>query len=109
MRTTCYDIDVDALAGIRADGTAHILLDIREPDEIAICAIQNSLSIPMQQVQHSLDILTRERPLIVLCHHGVRSAMVTDFLRNYGFDDAWNLAGGIDAWARLMEPDMPRY
>ena len=45
MRTTCYNIDVDALAGIRADGTAHILLDIREPDEIAICAIQSATGI----------------------------------------------------------------
>lgn len=109
MRSPCYDIDVEALAGMRADGTAHTLLDIREPDEVAICAIENSLSIRMQQVPHSLETLPRERPLIVLCHHGVRSAMVTDFLRNSGFDNAWNLAGGIDAWARLMEPAMPRY
>ena len=53
--------------------------------------------------------LPREHPLIVLCHHGVRSAMVRDFLRNSGFDNAWNLAGRIDAWARLVEPSMPRY
>ncbi len=109
MQSASYEIDVHALAEMRAAGDAHTVLDIREPDEVAICAIESSLSIPMQQVPHSLETLPRERPLIVLCHHGVRSAMVTDFLRNSGFDSARNLAGGIDAWARLMEPDMPRY
>jgi rhodanese-related sulfurtransferase len=63
----------------------------------------------MQQVPQQLDALPREHPLIVICHHGVRSTMVTEFLRNSGFDNVWNLAGGIDAWARLVEPDMPRY
>ena len=53
--------------------------------------------------------MPRDRSVIVLCHHGVRSAMVTDLLRNSGFDITWNLAGAIDAWARLVEPDMLRY
>ncbi len=63
----------------------------------------------MQQVPQRLETLPREHPLIVVCHRGVRSAMVTDFLRNSGFDNAWNLAGGIDVWAGLVAPDMPRY
>lgn len=104
-----YDIDVRALARMRADGADHTVLDIREPNEVAICAIENSVSIPMQQVPQQLAMLSPESPLIVVCHHGTRSATVTDFLRNNGFDNAWNLAGGIDAWARLVEPGMPRY
>ena len=104
-----YDIDVHALAGMRADGIAHTVLDVREPDEVAICAIEDSVSIPMQQVPQQLEMVPSGRPLIVVCHHGTRSATVTDFLRNNGFDNAWNLAGGIDAWSRLIEPDMPRY
>ena len=106
--TNC-DIDVHALARMRADEVAHTVLDIREPAEVRICAIENNLWIPMQQVAEHVETLPREHPLIVLCHHGVRSAMVMDFLRNSGFDNAWNLAGGIDAWARLVEPGMPRY
>ena len=109
MESAGYDIDVHALAGMRADGSAHTVLDIREPVEVAICAIEDSVSIPMQQVPQELEALPRDHPLIVVCHHGVRSAMVTEFLRNGGFDNAWNLAGGIDAWAGLVAPDMPRY
>ncbi len=109
MQNANYEIDVHALAEIRAAGDDHTVLDIREPVEVAICAIQNSVSIPMQLVHEQLETLPRQHPLIVLCHHGVRSAMVTDFLRNSGFDNAWNLAGGIDAWAGLVEPDMARY
>ncbi len=109
MESAVYDIDVHALAGMRGDGIAHTVLDIREPVEIAICALEDSVSIAMQQVPQQLEALPREHPLIVVCHHGVRSAMVTDFLRNSGFDNAWNLTGGIDAWAGIVEPGVPRY
>ncbi len=109
MRSASYEIDVHALAEMRAAGDAHTVLDTREPVEVAICVIEDSVSIPMRQVPQQLETLPREHPLIIVCHHGVRSAMVTDFLRNSGFDNAWNLAGGIDAWAGLVAPDMPRY
>jgi rhodanese-related sulfurtransferase len=109
MKDSNRDIDVETLGRMRVDEVPHVLLDIREPDEIAICAIEDSLVIPMQQIPQSLETLPRDRPLVVLCHHGMRSAMVADFLRSNGFDNAKNLAGGIDAWARLMDPDMRRY
>jgi len=109
MQSAGYDIDVHAVAGMRADGAAHTVLDIREPAELAICTIEHSVSMPMREVAQSVGTLPREHLLIVVCHHGMRSAIVTDFLRKNGFDDAWNLAGGIDAWARLVEPGMPRY
>lgn len=109
MESAVYDIDVHALADMRSDGIAHTVLDIREPFEIAICALADSVSVAMQEVPQQLEALPRENPLIVVCHHGARSAMVTEFLRSSGFDNAWNLAGGIDAWAALVEPDMPRY
>jgi len=109
MKLHAYDIDVHTLAGMRTDGIAHTVLDIREHDEVDICSIEDSQWIPMQNIPQRIETLSREAPLIVLCHHGVRSAMVTDFLRNNGLEKAWNLAGGIDAWSRLIEPDMPRY
>ena len=109
MQSTNHDIDVRALAGMRADGATHTVLDIREPAEVAICVIDDSLTMPMHQVPGRIDTLPRSHPLVVVCHHGVRSAMVTSFLRDNGFGQAWNLAGGIDAWSRLVEPDMPRY
>jgi len=109
MQQADYDIGVHQLAEMRNDGTPHAVLDIREPEELAVCIIDGSLTIPMQQVPNELEGLPREEPLIIVCHHGMRSAMVTDFLRKHGFSNAWNLAGGIDAWARHVEPDMPRY
>jgi len=103
------DIGVHHLAEMRATGAAYTVLDIREPEELAVCIIDGSITIPMQRVPDALDGLPRETPLIIVCHHGVRSAMVTAFLRQNGFDNALNLAGGIDAWARHVEPDMARY
>ncbi len=109
LRDWGTDIDVRDLAGLRADGLAHILLDVREPNETAICAVADSRFIPMQQVPGHLGELPREDPLIILCHHGSRSGMVAEFLRANGFTNVFNLAGGIDAWAQLVEPDMQRY
>lgn len=109
MGSDGYDIDVGALADMRSRGAHHTVLDVREPDEVAICAIEGSLSVPMQDIPERLDALPRSNPLVVLCHHGGRSRMVTEFLRNNGFDNAVNLAGGIDAWARSIDPRMSRY
>jgi rhodanese-related sulfurtransferase len=103
------EIDVAALADMRQVQAPHAVLDIREPWEVDICAIPGSLFIPMQQIPRQLGELPRSHPLVVLCHHGMRSAMVSDYLRQNGFDNACNLAGGIDAWARVIDIGMPRY
>ena len=109
MPQTPQEMDVIALAQMRREGTPHAVLDIREPWEIDICVLPDSLRIPLQQIPEQLDELPREHLLVVICHHGMRSAMVTGFLRQNGFANACNLAGGIDAWARLVEPAMTRY
>jgi len=109
MQATPQEIDVTQLAELRRDGAPHAVLDIREPWELDICALADSLRIPLQQIPQQLDELPREHPLVVICHHGMRSAMVTGFLRQNGFANACNLAGGIDAWARVVEPGMARY
>jgi rhodanese-related sulfurtransferase len=57
----------------------------------------------------AVDSLPDDRDLVVLCHHGVRSALAVRWLRDQGFDRAVNLEGGIDAWARRIAPDMRRY
>lgn len=103
------EIEVHALAQLRRQGAPHAVLDVREPDEVAVCAIEGSLAVPMQKIPERLDALPRSIPLIVLCHHGGRSRMVTNYLRSNGFDNAMNLAGGIDAWARTIDTDMARY
>lgn len=101
------EIDVaTAAAQVRA-GT--LLLDVREPFEIAVCAIPGSRQIPMRQVPENLATLPRDQPILVMCHHGMRSLRVTHYLRAQGFPQATNVAGGIDAWAAEIDPSLARY
>lgn len=103
------DLDVAAFARMRGAGQAHCVLDVREPWEVAICAFEGSLNVPMRDLPPRLPDLPRDRPLVVVCHHGMRSYQVAAWLRRHGLGNAVNLAGGIDAWARLVDPAMPSY
>lgn len=87
---------------------APLLLDVREPWEFDICRIDGSMNLPMGGVPAALDSLDPERETVVICHHGMRSAQVVNFLAARGFQ-VTNLTGGIEAWAAEVEPDMPRY
>jgi rhodanese-related sulfurtransferase len=86
-----------------------VLLDVREPQEFAICRIEGSLHIPMNTVPARLAELDREREMVVICHHGMRSMQVAMFLQRQGFSKVLNLAGGVAAWAAEVDPAMPRY
>lgn len=86
-----------------------LLIDVREPYEAEICRVAGAELIPMRQIPERAGTLPRDRPLLVMCHHGGRSRQVTQYLRAQGFDAAINVAGGIDAWAVEIDPGMPRY
>lgn len=86
-----------------------ILVDVREDTELAICKIEGSLHIPMNEIPTRADALPREQPLIILCHHGMRSLSVCQYLEARGFTNAINLNGGIHAWAIEVDPEMERY
>lgn len=85
------------------------LLDVREAWEVDLCAIAGSRHIPMNEIPTRIEELPRDRALVVVCHHGTRSLQVADWLRAQGFENAINLDGGIDSWARLVEPGMATY
>lgn len=85
------------------------LLDVREPAEVAICALPGGRHVPMRQVPDVLAELPEDRPLLVLCHVGVRSRAVTQYLRANGRTNAVNIAGGIAAWAEQIDPTLARY
>lgn len=85
------------------------LLDVREPQELAMAAIDGAVHIPMQQIPGRLDELDRSRTIVVMCHGGMRSLQVAGFLAHQGFDQVVNLEGGIDAWSREVDPKIPRY
>jgi rhodanese-related sulfurtransferase len=104
-----FEIDTQTLKQ-RLDGAnPPALLDVREPWEHDIVAVDGSIHIPMGDVPRRVAELPRDKPLAVMCHHGGRSAQVTAWLRNQGFDNAMNVAGGIDAWARLVDTSLSRY
>jgi rhodanese-related sulfurtransferase len=102
-------ISVRELADMRRAGKAHTVLDVREARELDICRLEGALHIPMAAIPECTDDLPTKEPLVVICHHGARSQMVVDSLRDAGFDNAVNLDGGIDAWACEVDQSMRRY
>ena len=102
-------LSVQEFAALRESGGDYALLDVREPWEADLCALPEALAVPMGSLPGRLDLLPRDRPLVVLCHHGQRSLHVVEWLRGLGYGNALNLEGGIDAWARGVDPEMPTY
>lgn len=103
-------MSVDELAAaLRDPGRPITLLDVREDDEREVARIEPSLHIPMGQVARRMHEIPAGRPLVVYCHMGGRSEMVAAFLEANGHPDVANLAGGIDAWSRKVDPKVPRY
>ncbi|MDM4764797.1 rhodanese-like domain-containing protein [Pelomonas sp. SE-A7] len=96
-----------------AAGPVPLLLDVREVWEREHCRIEApqgpGLHIPMGQVPARLAELDPLHPVVVYCHHGVRSLQVVAFLRQQGLDSVYNLAGGIDAWSLAVDSAVPRY
>jgi|SRR5215467_11913367 len=86
------------------------LVDVREPFEFQQARIEGSELIPMRSVPQSLASLeSAEEPLIVFCHHGMRSMQVVSWLRQQGVENCSNMAGGIDRWSLEVDPAVPRY
>lgn len=104
------EITVDQARTLLASDHPPLLLDVREPMEYQLAHIEGSTLIPMGEIPgRAHQELDDEAPILVLCHHGARSLSVTAWLRNQGFDKAQSIAGGIDAWSRLIDPHVPRY
>ena len=103
------EISVVELARKRAAGEDFVLLDVREPEELEIAALDGAVHVPMGQIPARLETLPREREIVVMCHGGMRSDSVAHYLRAQGFTRVMNLAGGIDAWSREIDSAMPRY
>ncbi|NBC34840.1 MAG: sulfurtransferase [Alphaproteobacteria bacterium] len=102
-------VTVERLAALIETGAALTLLDVREPWERDICALPDSLAIPLAHLPALVETLPHDNPVVVICHHGIRSAHATAWLRQAGFANAVNLAGGLDAWALRIDPKMRRY
>ena len=102
-------IDARALQGWLAGGGTPLLLDVREVHEWRICNLPGSVLVPFGTLPARLQDLPRDRGIVVYCHSGARSGRAARFLRERGFARVYNLRGGIDAWAREVDPSMPTY
>ncbi|HXE64109.1 MAG TPA: rhodanese-like domain-containing protein [Bryobacteraceae bacterium] len=98
------------VAALRQCGTPLRMIDVREPEEHAICHIEGAALIPMGSVPgHLQELDDAESLLIVFCHHGVRSLSVVDWLRKQRVENCRSMTGGIDLWSRQIDPTVPRY
>ena len=84
------------------------LIDVREDYEVKICYIENSKHISMNRIPNNLDLLDKKNSYAIICHSGVRSLAVTQYLTNLGYN-VKNVSGGIDDWALKVEKTMKRY
>jgi len=101
-------IDAAQLA-VQLEHQNPVLLDVREAWEFEICHINGSINIPMGQIPLQLEQLQTASEIVVICHHGIRSQQVISFLQRQSVAALVNLDGGVDAWARTIDPDMPVY
>lgn len=85
------------------------LLDVRDMAELELASLPRALHIPMSQIPTRLQELDPQLPIVVMCHTGRRSGQVAAFLLANGFEQVYNLAGGIEAWSTDVDPALPRY
>lgn len=99
------------LAGLLKLTDAPRLLDVREPEEFEIASLPEARLIPLGQIPARIEQIAdwKDVAIVVYCHHGIRSMHAINFLEHSGFTNLANLSGGIDAWAREIDPKMPRY
>lgn len=106
---TIREITVQELQQAISDGDAPFLLDVRELQEIEICALEFDLAVPLGELEDRFEEVPRDQPVVVYCRSGARSMGAGNFLATQGFSDIANLKGGILAWAREIDPSMPTY
>jgi rhodanese-related sulfurtransferase len=105
-----YEIAPEYLNSLLKLESDIVVLDVREPWEFETAKIAGSKHIPMGDIPARFNQeLDPEKHIVVVCHHGVRSMNVTAWLRQQGFEKVQSLRGGIDRWARQIDPTVPIY
>jgi rhodanese-related sulfurtransferase len=103
------DIDPIELKERLMRGDDLRLLDVREPEEVAIAPFPDALHLPMNEIPSQIQTLDAAAEWVVVCHHGIRSAQVAMYLARMGFERVANLTGGIDRWSLTVDRSVPRY
>jgi rhodanese-related sulfurtransferase len=97
------------LAERRARGERVRLIDVREPEELELARVEGAELLPLSRFQEWAGALDAEDEIVVMCHHGIRSAQVCAYLAGQGFKKMFNLAGGIERWSWEVDRNVPRY
>ena len=108
MNEITDDISVETLQQMRADRQDFVLVDVRNPDEVAICEITGSVKLPLPELPQRFKELPTDKLIVLHCKMGGRSARALQFLRSQGYRQLKNVTGGITAWAERIEPTMTR-
>jgi sulfur-carrier protein adenylyltransferase/sulfurtransferase len=108
-KTGMKEVTVQELKKLKDEGADFQLIDVREPHEFDICNLEGEL-IPQGEIPSSVDRISKDKQVIVHCRSGARSGNMVQWLeKNHGFTNLYNLKGGILAWAREIDPEMPTY
>jgi rhodanese-related sulfurtransferase len=105
-----FEIMPEEVQARREAGEGFTLLDVREPWEFEVARIEGSRHIPMGDVpMRAAQELDPDEHIVVVCHHGVRSLNVTNWLRQQGYERVQSMRGGIDRWSRSVDSSVPLY
>jgi rhodanese-related sulfurtransferase len=105
-----YEIMPEEVKSKLDQGETFTLLDVREPWEFETAHMDGAKLLPMGDIpSRAHQELDPEEHIVVVCHHGVRSMNVTAWLRQQGFEKAQSMRGGIDAWSRVVDGNVPVY
>lgn len=102
-------IDVNQLKEMMDNGEDFSLVDVREPDEYEFCSLPGSTLIPLGEIANRYVELDSSRKTVVMCRSGGRSAQAVEILQEKGFQNIYNLEGGILAWSDRIDPSVPKY
>ncbi|HHZ80666.1 MAG TPA: hypothetical protein EYN68_09185 [Candidatus Marinimicrobia bacterium] len=103
------EITVTEVHTMQKKGDPFTLLDIREKWENDLVTIEGSQFVTMEEVPSKLSEFEQDKPMVIYCHTGVRSAAVAAYLLNQGFLDVKSMVGGIHAWALQVDPTLSTY
>lgn len=96
-------------ASVLKESGEATFLDVREEAELAICKIEGAVHIPTREIPEKQGILPKDKPVVVFCHHGMRSLKVQEFLTSKGFSNIINMEGGIHAWSCDVDTRVAQY
>lgn len=103
------EITVQELKKLKDTGADFQLIDVREPHEFDICNLEGEL-IPMSEIPYNVDKIAKDKQVVIHCRSGKRSGDMLLWLeKNHGFNNLYNLKGGILAWAKEIDPEMTQY